>query len=131
MAKKEPQGKAPTVKKVLEDVLEVLHETSHTSAEEVDVDQLLHQLQGSLDELTERAEQIYQATGMTKEQLEEFAENPKNFSEEEWKLLGDVKDEIRHMREEADKIFENKPELAALAKEKPKKKGPKKKWMKT
>ena len=39
---------------------------------------------------------------MTKEQVEEYSQNPNNFSKEEWEMLQEIRGELSGMHEEAE-----------------------------
>jgi hypothetical protein len=52
---------------------------------------IAQQLQKKLEE---QAEKAYKASGMTKEQISAFMENPANFSQEEWAAFQSAKTEL-------------------------------------
>lgn len=80
-----------------------------------DYSEIIGKTQARLDELTEKAEEIYKRTGMTREQLEAYAANPNNFTQEQWEALQKVKDACEKYKREArsrikDPQFEQKVE---------------------
>lgn len=52
---------------------------------------LLQKTQEKIQELDKRAQDILNQTGMTREQMEVFANNPDNFSPEEWLALENIR----------------------------------------
>lgn len=124
---------------IFEDVLEALHTSKAEAAppEGVDVDQTIKDLEHNLDELSQKAEALYKATGMSKEQLDEFANNPNNFSKDEWAMLEKIRAELREMQEGAEKAFSEATmgegaaaEEAEKSKKRAKRRGrAQKKWM--
>jgi hypothetical protein len=100
-----PQKESPELSNMLEDVLGILRESSNLEqlGQPEDVQAVVKHMEKSLAELTERAEQLYAATGMNKEQLQQFSENPENFTEAEWALLTQVRNEVQKFQEEAER----------------------------
>ena len=132
--------KVPQLTDMLEDVLTTLKQ-SHTpstkavKAANIDTDEFLEQMEESLEELSQTAEALRQQTGMTKEQLQAFAEDEKNFSKSEWELLSQIKSELARYEEEARAVMEQ-PGMAGEggkkeAGAKPKGKKGKKGWVRT
>lgn len=97
---------SPEISQMFQDVLQILQESSEIGEvkETSDVDALTRQMEQTLKELNQKAEEIYKATGMTREELRAFSEDPANFSEEEWKLLGQIRDQVHSLQERADEI---------------------------
>ena len=58
-----------------------------------DYSEMIDKSQEALDELNEKADQMYQKLGMSKDELFAYAENPNNFSKEQWEALSKVKHE--------------------------------------
>jgi ATP-dependent Zn protease len=71
----------------------------------VDYSEIIGKTQAKIDDLTERAEEIYKRTGMTREQLEAFASNPNNFTPEQWDTLQKVREACEKYKEEAKKLI--------------------------
>lgn len=117
--------KSTNVSQMFNEVLEVLRESSEVAEikEPSDIDSITKQIETTMFELNQKAEQIYKATGMTREQLQSFAENPQNFTEKEWRLLTEVKKQIKEFQSRAEEIVEQGVELRI---EKPKKETEKK-----
>lgn len=92
---------------MLSDILTTLQESADVGeiTEAADVDALIKQMESTLADLNEKAEQVYQATGMNKEELQEFSQKKENFSEEEWKLLSDVREQVQGFEERAEEIM--------------------------
>lgn len=98
------------VRKALEEVLamyDIKLEEQPTSDEEAkkerfgDYSEIINKTQQRLDELNEKAEEIYKRTGMSREQLESYASNPNNFSKEQWEALQKVKEACERYKREA------------------------------
>lgn len=88
-----------------------------------DYSEIISKTQEKLDELNEKAEEIFQRTGMTREQLEVYASNPNNFSSEQWEALQKVKEACEKYKREAisrvnDTNFEKKVEKQKQKKKK-------------
>lgn len=82
---------------------------------ENDFSEIVGKTQSKLDDLSEKAEEIYKRTGMTREQLEVYAANPNNFTTEQWEALQKVKaacerykQEVRGRMTAADPQYEEK-----------------------
>lgn len=78
-----------------------------------DYSEIISKTQQRLDELNEKAEEIYTRTGMDREQLEAYASNPNNFSKEQWEALQKVKEACEKYKRQAharigEKVFEEK-----------------------
>jgi cytochrome c556 len=103
------KGKQPVnVSQMFKEVLDALKESADIPPikEPADVDALAKQMEATMRDLNEKAEQLYKATGMTKEQLQAFAENRQNFTEEEWRLLTEVRNQVRQFQNRAEQIVE-------------------------
>lgn len=66
-----------------------------------DYSEVISKTQKRLDDLNERAEEIFKRTGMTREQLEKYATNPKNFTKEQWESLQKVKEACEEYKKAA------------------------------
>jgi len=98
-----------------------------------DYSEIVGKTQAKLDDLTEKAEEIYRRTGMTREQLETYAANPNNFSREQWEALQKVKEACERYKQEAigrigDQQFEQKIETQQRKKQ-PQRFAKKKHWI--
>ena len=131
---------APDLKESFQEVLKLLKEAPPASAEiqNMELEEVIERLEESLGTLGQQMEEIYKKTGMTKQQLEEYAANPDNFSPEEWKLLGEIRSELSHFQEEAEETLgatplEGRAGEAVTEKRAPKKRrgAVKKGWTKT
>lgn len=98
------------VRKALEEVLKMydieldLESESDEMAKERrygDYSDMISKTQEKLDELNEKAEEIYKRTGMTEEQLEAYASNPSNFTKEQWEGIQKVKEACDKYKHEA------------------------------
>lgn len=65
----------------------------------VNYGEVLQATQGKINELNQQADALVAAMGMTREQLEEYAKNPNNFSKEQWDSLQKVKQECDNFKE--------------------------------
>lgn len=70
-----------------------------------DVSEVMTKAREKLDEFSQKAEMVYDETGMTREEIEEYASSPANFTEEQWKALERVKEESRLFKERARNII--------------------------
>lgn len=127
------------VRKALEGVLELYDiklekpkEGQSADERRGDYAEIINKTQEKLDDLSEKAEEIYKKTGMTRDQLETYAANPNNFTKEQWEALQKVKQACERYKREAraqipDKDFEQKAETQR--KKQPQKFAKKKHWI--
>lgn len=66
-----------------------------------DYSEIISKTQGRIDDLNEKAEEIFKRTGMTREQLDAYSANPNNFTPEQWEALKKVKDACEKYKREA------------------------------
>lgn len=94
--------KKPTAN-LFQNVLQIIQETQSAAkpGEDVDYSAVIHQVEDALDTINAELEEVYKTTGMNKEDLETYALNKDNFSEEEWELLGQVKSELGKFSDQA------------------------------
>lgn len=111
--------------KAFEEVLDLLQTAGpeDPSLEGLDIDQVVERLEESLEQLSTQMEEVYEKTGMTKEQLEEYATNSENFSKGEWQMLEQIRGQLAKFQEEANTVLAGAPELPEELKEEESKKG--------
>lgn len=100
--------------------IEVDSSPEEESGQRKDYGELISKTQDKLDDLTLKAEEIYQRTGMTRQQLEAYASNPNNFSKEQWEMLEKVRFACEKYKQEAIRRIDdgNFEEMVAKQKEK-------------
>lgn len=76
------------------------------STEDVDYDYLLQKTQEKIKELDLKAEEILSKTGMSKEQMDAFTNNPNNFSPEEWQALEKVRSSCDEYKKETEALLD-------------------------
>lgn len=104
---------------------------------EDDLVEVLSKTQDKIEDLNKQADQIAAGMGMSRDDLEAFANNPDNFSQEQWEVLQRVRQECDSFRDRTVKSLEQagaeargEPAPEAGKKKKQKKKfGKKKKWL--
>lgn len=101
---------------------------------EVDYAEVIAKTQDKINDLNQEAEKIYESTGMTKEELDAYSQNPNNFSKEQWEILENVRNECNEFKQKAfamiPQVGGNEDEKApATPKKKKKKPGSKKGWI--
>ncbi|MGE3955060.1 MAG: hypothetical protein AB7F31_07765 [Parachlamydiales bacterium] len=126
------QKKRPDLKDAFQEVLKVLRQpVAEVDLQNLPLEEVVERLEESLETLNEEMDKIYKNTGMSRQQIEEYASNPDNFSKEEWKLLNEVREELDLFRQEAESVLGPVPaEVGAgpvVERAAPKKGGPKKK----
>lgn len=72
----------------------------------VDYEYLLQKTQEKIQELDKRSQEILNQTGMTREQMEVFANNPDNFSPEEWLALEQIRESCAKYKEETEALID-------------------------
>ncbi|MBQ8498870.1 hypothetical protein [Chlamydia sp.] len=98
-----------------------------TNDSDLDYQMLIEKTQEKIQELDKRSQEILQQTGMTREQMEVFANNPDNFSPEEWLALETIRsscDEYKKETEELIKEVTSGIETSEKVSESPKKAKP-------
>lgn len=93
--------------------------------------QELQQLQGVVQEETSK---LVDASGMSEEELKNFADDPSNFTPEHWEMIQKARQSIQSDASEASKMLNFRPEHSKPPSEAPKKKpkGPGKSgWVKS
>lgn len=86
---------------------EVLEGETPKIEKEEDYSDLIDKTQEKLDELNEKAEEIYERTGMNREQLESYASNPNNFNPEQWEALQKVREACENYKMRAQGRLQN------------------------
>ena len=71
-----------------------------------DYSEVISKTQEKIDELTQRAEEIYKRTGMTREELMQYASNPNNFTKAEWESLEQVRRACDQMKNQTSQLLE-------------------------
>jgi hypothetical protein len=109
--KKKAEGPTPT-ERMFGDVLEILKTGGKTQVNPADIDpeQLLKDLQATLDDLRAEADKLSEKTGMSRDELQAYSSNPNNFTKEEWQLLGQIRGELDKYRQQARSLTEAGPE---------------------
>nr|CRI41772.1 Protein CPn_0742/CP_0003/CPj0742/CpB0770 [Chlamydia pneumoniae]CRI42865.1 Protein CPn_0742/CP_0003/CPj0742/CpB0770 [Chlamydia pneumoniae]CRI43984.1 Protein CPn_0742/CP_0003/CPj0742/CpB0770 [Chlamydia pneumoniae]CRI47370.1 Protein CPn_0742/CP_0003/CPj0742/CpB0770 [Chlamydia pneumoniae]CRI51920.1 Protein CPn_0742/CP_0003/CPj0742/CpB0770 [Chlamydia pneumoniae] len=79
--------------------------SSLSSDSDADYEYLITKTQEKIQELDKRAQEILTQTGMSKEQMEVFANNPDNFSPEEWLALEKVRSSCDEYRKETENLI--------------------------
>lgn len=100
---------------------------------------LMKKTQNKVDELNSQADELIRKLGMSREEIENYSQNPQNFSKEQWEMLQKVRRECEVFKEKTIKaldeagaqvIEQQKPEKNNPTKRKEKKKFVKKKnWL--
>lgn len=101
------EKRRPELKIAFQEVLKVLRTPPEVTPEfqNMEIEEVIERLEEALRTLDTEMERIYKNTGMTREQMEEFAQNPDNFSRDEWKLLGEVRQELDIFQKEAESLL--------------------------
>ncbi|MBS0623622.1 MAG: hypothetical protein JSS62_03275 [Verrucomicrobia bacterium] len=95
-----------------------------------DYSEVLSKTQDKIDELREQADAIAQKMGMTKEQLEAYSNDPKNFTPEQWELLQKVRQECDAFKQKTVETFKKAgQELVFETKEEKTKTSKRKNWI--
>lgn len=118
--KQTPEG---DMTNAFEEVLDLLQQAQPVdpSLEGLDIDQVVERLEESLEQLNSQMEEVYKTTGMSKEELEQYATNPDNFSKEEWQMLEQIRGQLSTFRDEAEEVMSGVPKQIDGEGEEPKK----------
>jgi len=79
----------------------------------VDYSEVISKTQSKIDELTQKAEEIYKKTGMSREELLQYSSNPNNFTKAEWESLEQVRQACDAMKQRTVHLLE-KPQKELL-----------------
>ena len=110
------EGKESNLENVFKESLqffEHLKEQIATGSPEDKV-QAIQMMTKMYQQMMAETKRITERSGMTEEQLTAFAENPANFSKEQWESLQASKEQIQHVGEDIVKVIE-KGEVAPFA----------------
>lgn len=113
MAKEREKQTGPTpTEKMFGDVLNILKEGAQKEVNPADIDpeQLLKDLQSTLDDLRSEADRLSETTGMSRDELQAYSSNPNNFTQEEWQLLSQIRGELDKYRQQARRLSEAGPD---------------------
>ncbi|MCP5470326.1 MAG: hypothetical protein H7A36_07485 [Chlamydiales bacterium] len=98
---------------------EEIMQVDESGQEMADYSEVISKTQRKIDELTQKAEQIYKKTGMSREELLNYAANPNNFSKEQWESIQQVRNTCEQLKQQTASMLE-KPQKE-LQKQKTKK----------
>lgn len=98
-----------------------------------DYSEIISKTQDTLDELSEKAEEMLKKTGMTREQLEAYANNPNNFTKDQWEALQRLRETTEQFKRQTQGIAKTESPALQDAPRKEKKQkhrfGKKKHWI--
>ncbi len=77
-------------------------EEERASLRHGDYSSLINKAEQKLSDLNAREEEILKETNMTRREIEDYAENPDNFTPEQWAALGRFKQQMATFRQETD-----------------------------
>lgn len=84
-----------------------------------DYGMIISKTQDKLDDLNDRIEKLLKESGLSRDQIKEYAENPDHFTKEQWESLQAFKQEVSLFQKEITVIL---PEKTASKKKEKKKK---------
>jgi uncharacterized coiled-coil DUF342 family protein len=64
------------------------------------LDEMAKELRKQVDELKVKADEIQKRTGMTREELDAYTNNPDNFSNEEWEAICRIRESIDRFKQQ-------------------------------
>ncbi|MCH9631174.1 MAG: hypothetical protein S4CHLAM37_11930 [Chlamydiia bacterium] len=136
-----PEDKAVKLEDIFEDSIEFFNKFQYVleNGTEEEKAEILGKVMELQEKLQEETEKMCTDSGLSEEELKEFANDKENFTEEEWETIAQAKSKLD---DQADQISKHLPgsepgpaEVASAPKKKKKKKGTKKKggdkWMKS
>jgi hypothetical protein len=96
------QKEMENIKKIMDEVLQVtkISLSDPTKVENMkmdEIDNVMVKVQSLIEKLNSQSDQLLQEMGLTKEQMLQYADDPKNFSKEQWEI-------IQYMKKEAEKF---------------------------
>ena len=130
----DPEKKAGELEHVFENSIEIFEHfkeiLQHGSPEQKQ--EVLNQVMQLQEKLQQETQRMCEETGVSENQLKEFAENKENFSEEEWNAIQSAKKKLNTQAEELSAIVPSKKTEAKGSSKKAPSSGVKKnKWMKS
>lgn len=99
MAKKQEDLQEPKLRQLIE------------SMSDRELRDAVQEMQDTLDRLDGEVEAVTKRTGMSQEQLQQFVENPSNFSREEWDQLQRAKQVVEEFHTNMWKAFGKDPSV--------------------
>jgi ABC-type transporter Mla subunit MlaD len=124
-----------SLKKALEEVLKQFNiqlepvRGSDDLSKQNDYSEIISKTQEKLDELNEKAEDVLKRTGMTREQLDAYANNPNNFTKEQWEALQGLRENVEQFKRQTQGIEKTESELPRKEKKQKHRFGKKKNWI--
>jgi uncharacterized coiled-coil DUF342 family protein len=84
---------------ILKSLEDILQRVSVTPANEgkytaEQLDEMAKDLRSQVEQLKAKADEIQKRTGMSRDQLDEYTNNPDNFSKEEWEAIARIRESI-------------------------------------
>ncbi len=76
------------------------------------LDQVVAEMKENIDRLQKKAEDLQKRTGMSKEELEAYVENPDNFSKEEWEVILRIRGALDSFKKQMWSLMKAGPEVA-------------------
>jgi hypothetical protein len=131
------ENKAEHLQDVFKDTVEFFNRFKHTLEEGTaeEKKEIIDEVLSLQEKLQLQTDQMCESMEMSEEELKMFAENPENFTEEEWQTIQDAKVKLEGQASEIDGIINfNKPKKQSQnspSKKKGSKKGKGKKWVKS
>ena len=130
MENKEGSDSENLIKNALELLANLKLELKDARKENRDMSEVIQKIKGDLEKLHDVAESVYQETGMDKDEVQEYIKDPKNFSNDEWALLSNIKEETESCKKEIIKSVEKETISDIVGKNTTKKKKKRKKrWI--
>jgi hypothetical protein len=87
-------------------------EKSSTDIADKDIPHIIEKIQQDLEEFDNKANDVCKKTGMNKEQLEKYVNNPSNFSAADWSILQKVRIEVEDFQKKIWDALDKNPEDA-------------------
>lgn len=137
MLNKNEQQIIDSIKQILNlykiDINTVLSNTN-SSEEEINFSLLIEKTQERIEELNKKTQDILSKTGLSEKEMELYASNPDNFSNEEWTALQQIKKSCDNYQKETEDLLKSidktSKKTSSLPPLKPhKKKNKKKNWI--
>ncbi|PCI95658.1 hypothetical protein COB11_01620 [Candidatus Aerophobetes bacterium] len=137
-----PEDKAVKLEDIFEDSIEFFNKFQYVleNGTEEEKAEILGKVMELQEKLQEETEKMCTDSGLTEEELKEFANDKKNFTDEEWETITHAKSKLDDQAEQISKHLPgNEPGPAEIASSVPKKKKKKKgtkrkggdKWVKS
>ncbi len=129
------EGKLASVDEVLKESVvffDKLKDVFKTGSED-EKKEMLHVMNQMYSKLLTESQTLVKKSGMTDEQLEQFCDNPQNFTKEQWQMMEEARRQMLNSGREISRYLQGKPSEASSSEPpaRPRKSSSKDRWLRS